>query len=251
MISENTYLEDAGQQFEQQFTGRQAMMWTAMPGIIQSYDSAALTCVVQPAIQGRKLGEDGNAQNVTLPLLLDCPVVFPHAGGCSLTFPIKAGDECLVVFSCRCIDIWWQQGGVQPQAEPRMHDLSDGFVIPGPWSQPRKIPWVSTSRVELRSDDHNAFIALDPGNKQITIQTTGNVVQRISGNVSQTVQGSVTETITGSKTVTASSVAFKCPVTMSSTLTVDGALRGDGISLSTHTHSGVEAGDENTGVPNR
>lgn len=251
MLSENTLIEDPVRQFEQAFTGRQAMIWTALPGIIQSFNAEALTCEVQPAIQGRRLMEEGNVEIVNLPLLLDCPVVFPHAGGCSLTFPIKAGDECLVVFASRSIDLWWQSGGLQPPAEPRMHDLSDGFVIPGPWSQATKIGSVSTSQVELRTDDRQAYIALNPSSHQITIVTSGSVNQTISGNVSQTVNGSVTESISGTKTVTASSVAFKCPVTMSSTLTVDGTLKGDGINLSTHTHSGVSTGTGNSGAPNK
>ena len=82
---------------------RMTMVWTALPGIIQSFDPQALTCEVQPAIKGRMTTEKG-IELVNMPLLLDCPVVFPHAGGCSLTFPIQPGDECLVVFSSRAID---------------------------------------------------------------------------------------------------------------------------------------------------
>ena len=51
MISENELIEDPVRQFEQNFTGRQAMIWTALPGIIQSFNADALTCEVQPAIQ--------------------------------------------------------------------------------------------------------------------------------------------------------------------------------------------------------
>ena len=39
MISENELIEDPVRQFEQNFTGRQAMIWTALPGIIQSLAS--------------------------------------------------------------------------------------------------------------------------------------------------------------------------------------------------------------------
>ena len=31
-------------------------------------------------------------------------MVFPGGGGFALTFPVAAGDECLVVFASRCID---------------------------------------------------------------------------------------------------------------------------------------------------
>lgn len=95
---------------EKATNSRLTQVWTALPGIIQKFDAGALTCEVQPAIKGRITQEDGSIQLVNMPLLLDCPVVFPHGGGCSLTFPIKAGDECLVVFASRGIDYWWQLG---------------------------------------------------------------------------------------------------------------------------------------------
>ena len=115
--------------------GLQAGLWTALPGIVTKFDPAKMTCEVQPAIKGYVRGPKGDASWVKMPLLVDCPVVFPGAGGFTLTFPIKAGDEVLVIFAARCIDSWWQSGGIQVQAELRLHDLSDGFVIPGPRSQ--------------------------------------------------------------------------------------------------------------------
>ena len=83
MINLNTFMDDPNLRSDQHFTGREAMLWTALPGIILSFDAAALTCEVQPAIQGKKRDEDGSITLVNLPILLDCPVVFPHAGGCS------------------------------------------------------------------------------------------------------------------------------------------------------------------------
>ncbi|MCT9017100.1 Gp138 family membrane-puncturing spike protein, partial [Cupriavidus gilardii] len=101
------------------FDGLRARIWTALPGIIHSFDADAMTCEVQPTIKipVRKL--DGTIESVALPLLVDCPVQFPSGGNCTLTFPVKPGDECLVVFASRCIDAWWQSGGVQEQAELR------------------------------------------------------------------------------------------------------------------------------------
>ena len=119
--------------------GRQAEMWTALPGIVQSFDPAAMTVSVQPAVAGRISDEAGKASSVDLPILPDVPVVFPGGGGFALTFPVAAGDECLVVFASRCIDAWWQSGGVGEPMEPRMHDLSDGFALVGVRSQPHRL----------------------------------------------------------------------------------------------------------------
>lgn len=130
----------------------QANIWTALPGIIQAFDTAKMTCSVQPAIQARLTLPTGDQQWLNLPLLTQVPVIFPAAGGYTLTFPITLGDECLVVFSSRCIDRWWLKGGIQLQNDIRMHHLSDGFVIPGARSQPRVISGIATDATELRND---------------------------------------------------------------------------------------------------
>lgn len=143
--------------------GRQTRTWTALPGIIQSFDPDELTATVQPAIQGRVSDQQGVVTLVDLPLLLDCPVHFPSGGGVTLTFPITAGDECLVVFASRCIDAWWESGGVQAPLEARMHDLSDGFALVGFRSKPRALsPAPSTTAAELRADDGATVIQIDP-----------------------------------------------------------------------------------------
>lgn len=159
--------------------GHQSQIWTAIPGIIQSFDAAKLTCSVQPAISGKVTNPDGSIIEQKMPMLLDCPVVFPGGGGCTLTFPIAAGDECLVVFSSRCIDSWWAYGGVQGQAEHRMHDLSDGFAHVGVRSQPRK--FTAAGATQLRTDDGGTYVQVAPGT--VTIKAENVVIQ---GNLSWT-----------------------------------------------------------------
>ena len=114
--------------------GLQSGLWTALPGIIQSIDPAKYTVEVQPAIQGVVTGSDGTEQFVNMPLLVDVPLCFPSGGGFLITMPLAVGDEVLVVIASRCIDAWWQNGGVGVPIESRMHDLSDAFAIPGPFS---------------------------------------------------------------------------------------------------------------------
>jgi hypothetical protein len=75
---------------------------------------------------------------------------------------------------------------VQEQAEIRMHDLSDGFVLLGFRSVPRALAAVSTTAAELRTDDGAARIAIDGQTRAISIQTTAAV------NVTTTAAASVT-----------------------------------------------------------
>jgi hypothetical protein len=195
--------------------GRQAQIWTAGPGIIQSFNADGITAVVQPAIKAQVRSPDGSMQWVALPLLLDCPVVFPRGGSCTLTFPVAENDECLVVFASRCIDAWWSAGGVQVQSEFRMHDLSDGFAIPGPYSQATKISNVSTTAAQLRSNDGEAYLQLNPTSHEIDIVTPGNWSATIGGATNINVTGNanisaanVAVTATGTASVTAPSISL-------------------------------------------
>jgi hypothetical protein len=172
-------LNDLPSAIDNAIRSKQGAIWTALPGIIESYDAAKLTCSVQPAIQGVLSDpKTGDARNVNLPLLVDCPVIFPSGGGVTLTFPIQNGDECLVVFASRCIDAWWQSGGVQAPMVYRMHDLSDGFIIVGPRSQANLIGDVSTSRAELRSDDGAVKLGIDGSGLYVdgTMNVNGDIV---------------------------------------------------------------------------
>lgn len=198
--------------------GELASVWTALPGEIVSFNAALQTAQVQPTIQAEVRAPDGTVTLATLPLLLDCPVHFPRGGGCILTFPVKAGDECIVVFSSRCIDAWWQTGGVQPQAELRMHDLSDGFVFVGVASRPHAVADLSTVATELRSLDGATVVSLNPTAQTISLKAPGGI------------------TLDG-------------PVTATSTIVATGDVTGAGTSLHTHVHGGVQAGGANTGVP--
>ncbi len=170
------HLDDASTAMAMETRKRQSQMWTALPGIILSFDPAKMTCEVQPAIQGTRADpKTGETSHHDLPPLVDCPVCFPSGGDAILTFPIAAGDECLVVFSSRCIDAWWQQGGVQPPMSFRMHDLSDGFVLPGGRSQVNLVGGISISTTQLRSIDGATCVELDAAAQAITLTAPGGI----------------------------------------------------------------------------
>lgn len=211
----------------------QSKIHTAVPGIIQSFDPNSMTCTVQPAINGQVRDETGAVTTVELPLLVDCPVQFPAGGGVTLTFPVKSGDECLVVFSSRCIDAWWQSGGIQVQAELRMHDISDGFALLGFRSLPRVIPAIRTSAAQLRSDDGQAFVEVNP--------TTHAVNATTSGPASVSAQGGIT--------LTAPTVTINGNVQVNGKVTTTGDVLSGTISVQQHKHTGVTAGGGTSGVP--
>jgi hypothetical protein len=125
-----------------------------------------VTAVVQPAIRYIERDNDGNKA----PRITRCWWMFLSFSSrwrLYADFPVKEGDECLVIFADRCIDFWWQSGGIQEPVDGRMHDLSDAFCIVGPQSQAKKISGISTSAVELRSDDGQTKLSLNPASGAI------------------------------------------------------------------------------------
>lgn len=102
-----------------------------LPCIVQSIDTNKMTVDVQPTVRERVVDEYGEISYVNYPLLINVPIVFPSSNNYHICFPIKLGDECLVVFSDLSIDNWWLKGSVQNPVEQRRHDLSDGFAIFG------------------------------------------------------------------------------------------------------------------------
>lgn len=97
------------------------------PGKIESYDPSTRTAEVSVGLA--QVLADGTIR--PYPKLVDCPVVTIQGGGVGVAFPIKAGDPCLILFSDRCIDDWYNNGGANPPPDGRLHDLSDGFVLVG------------------------------------------------------------------------------------------------------------------------
>lgn len=227
-----------------------SMMRVSIPGIIQSFDPETVTCVVQPAIKGAVPNDSGVPVSSDMTLLMDVPVMFPRGGGCTLTFPIKPGDECLIVFGDRCTDFWWQSGGVQEPVDDRQHDLSDAFAIVGPQSQAKKISGISMSGAQLRTDDGAAFVEVAAGHA-ITVQTPGKLTASAQGgaeitapeivlNGNVTINGNLSQGM-GSSGGTA---------TMLGPMSVTNDVTAGGKSLMKHTHGGVETGGGNTGGPN-
>ena len=175
--------------------GRQAEIHTMLPGIIESVDLTKMTCTVQPAVQATVTNDAGGRENANLPIATDVPIVFLNGGGYTATFPVSPGDECLLIFAERCIDNWWQEGGVQSQFEHRMHDLSDAFALVGGFSQPKRISNISASTVQLRSNDGTLFVEIDKSKSIIRLITPNNTVTLDSPNGKITMTGSSAVTI--------------------------------------------------------
>lgn len=232
-VSLNSQLGSEQHLYTELLKNTMSSLRVSMPGIIQSFDPTTVTCVVQPALKGSEIDNKDNLVSLNLPLLVDVPVVFPRGGGVTLTFPVSVGDECLVIFADRCIDFWWQSGGVQESVDLRQHDLSDAFALVGPQSQAQKISNISTSAAQLRTDDGGALIELDPSSHAVSVKTSGNLIAQASGSVA----------------ITSPTITFTGDVTINGGVTVTNDVTAGGKSLQNHVHSGVQTGGGTTGEP--
>lgn len=132
---------------------------TTLPAEIVSFDSETQTATVQPLIY--EVYSDGISSR--LPEIDDVPVMFPSAGGGMITFPIKAGDEVLLVFSQRDIDKWSVQGGESIPSTQHYHEYNDAIAIVG----------LSSNKNSLKSNTDDVQIRFDGADGELCSITLG------------------------------------------------------------------------------
>ncbi len=86
---------------------------------------------------------------VDYPLLIDCPAIILGGGGGALTFPIAAGDECIILFNDRDIDSWFAGAANGDLSSSRLHSFSDGIALIGLRSKLTAIADYDTDRAAL------------------------------------------------------------------------------------------------------
>lgn len=105
---------------------------TAIPGKIESYSGHSdRKAKVKPLI---KLKTSQGA-SLTIPPIENVPVIFPSSNTFNLLYPLKKGDNCLIVFSEVGIGNYLNGKGVN-DVEPddlSRFSLTDAICIPGLW----------------------------------------------------------------------------------------------------------------------
>jgi hypothetical protein len=96
-------------------------------GIVQSFDGTKKTAEVQCAF--KRVLKDGTI--VRHALLIDCPVFTLQGGGAFVEMPIAPGDNCLLLFSDRNLDAWFETGSEAPPYDARAHHFTDAIALVG------------------------------------------------------------------------------------------------------------------------
>lgn len=168
----------------------------AFPAKVIKYDYTVKKAQLQPMID--KKFTDGTVQ--PMPILNDVPVIFPVAGGASLTFPVNEGDTCLVVCCERCIDTWVETGQQAPPPDPRKWDLSDAVAIVGLTPFNVENPATNNTDVLLTYKGskiiirENGDVVIDTASK-VAIGTSANELLKILSDLLDSLSTSITTTV--------------------------------------------------------
>ena len=197
-----------------------------MPGEIVSFNPEEQTAEARIMMQRRKGGEI-----LEYPMLVDCPCVVLGGGDSRITFPIKAGDGCIVLFADRDIDSWYAEGKAMPPRTNRRHSISDAFILVGIRHRKNKISDYYADGMEIRQGDFylrfmpESIMATD-GTAEITIGS-GKITLK-SGATSMEISGS--------------------GISLTGNVSITGSIKANGTDIGEgHTHSGVLPGDSSTG----
>ena len=122
-------------------------------GTIQSFDPVNQTCQAtinykQTAYRDSNTGVQETYFEDYAPVI-GAPVIILAGGGANLTFPIKQGDECLVLFNDRDFDNWWSSGQTKENKRGRVHAYNDAIVLVGLKSLAKKIDNYDTNHAQL------------------------------------------------------------------------------------------------------
>lgn len=200
---------------------------TSTPGIIESFDPITQLATIQPAIKRMFISKEEDTEVLIpsdLPLLINVPVIYPRGGGFSITFPVKKGDECLLVFCERCIDGWHETGKVKNPSARRFHSLSDATAFVGISSVPNKIPNYDPDNIVIKKDDDSVYIKLKV-NSDLEIFANANMDINVTGDISATC-ANITVDASSTAVVTCPESTFNGNVTVNGNITFTGVLSG-------------------------
>lgn len=141
---------------------RLAEVRVGMPATIETFDSATQLASVRPSLRDLAIDEEGNESAVDLPVISDVPCQFPGGDGFSITWPVKRGDPCWLMFSDRSLDRWLDSaGGTVDPVAVQSHHLTDAVAILGVRARPGAIPNFDAACMTAGKDGQAAdFVAL-------------------------------------------------------------------------------------------
>lgn len=101
----------------------------ALPGRVEEYDPTTCSASVQPLVLDARFDPSGVRVTERLAVNNHVPVVFLGGGGSRLTFPVKRGDEGVILYGSSAIGQYLALGGEQDPVSDQHHHLSDAIAF--------------------------------------------------------------------------------------------------------------------------
>ena len=137
-------------------------LFVALPGKVEKYDPSTQTASIKPLLKRKEEAADGTYSVDTLGVIDDVPVAHPRGGGNFVHFPLKAGDNVLLVFCDRSIDDYVESDGrtdIEPK-EARTNDISDAVAIPGFYPTPKALTNVNSNDFIFGREDNRGIVKI-------------------------------------------------------------------------------------------
>jgi hypothetical protein len=135
---------------------RQAEVYTAVPAIVKSYDSATQTADVQIVVNAPLVNDEDEADvdHEQLPIVPNVRVVFMSAGSIGVTMPIPSGTEGVLLVSTLQTGEFRRTGKASDAVDVRRNSLGcGGWFFPCKLSDGQLIDHASTNALVLEASE--------------------------------------------------------------------------------------------------
>jgi hypothetical protein len=235
-------VDDYRETIEAAIDAKLSRLYTAIPVKIEEFDKKELTAKIKPLIKSTIRKADGTVVKEEFPDIESAPVYFPGGGredsgssgsggsggsgassragggdskkGYLFTQPLKKGDECIGIVSCRTIDKWYDKSDTQEQGDSRIQNINDMMILPGVRSKPRAKEvegGIDDKRAQFRSADnkHKYSVDEDMENGGLSGETDAHVKYNAKKNIEHEAGENQTRTTGKVETATAGKAIIK------------------------------------------
>lgn len=226
---------------------------TCIPAIIDDFDVTSQRVSAIPAVQKKYTDTDGKVSYYNFPKITNIPLSIIKCPGLKLTYPVKKGQNCTLIFSQRSIDNFMLDGTkpLPPYEGPvpftsalRCMDLTDALCFPGTITNNETISNYNNEAIEIRSADGATKVSVTENTLNF-IQGGGSII--MSGGKVEITASEIK--INGKTSISGSNVDISGKTTISGeTIGITGQTSINSHDFDTHKHSGVTPGTGNTGV---
>lgn len=214
------------------FQSQMNNVYTSLPCVVVSF-SGSSRVNIQPALNQSM--KDGTVKE--RPVIQAVPVSFPVSKTAGFTFPIKAGDTGIALFSMRSLEAWKTSDGY-PSTPPNYAkmDKNDAMFIPG--IQPDGISVNSPAKHvwDHSVEDAVMFNGLGGNEAEFRLKPSGDVLIRTKQNL--TVECDNAEVLANSSaSITTPSLSINAQnTTWMGNVAHTGIFSFNGVVFSTHRH---------------